>query len=89
MKTGLENSTDDAIIKLIGNLKSGVLNVINMGEDAYKSRGPKECPPIAALEVNFSLLECFEAEARKRGINYDEIEPDISVIQEAWLDATS
>ncbi|XAO35391.1 hypothetical protein SEA_FRANCOB_227 [Streptomyces phage Francob] len=80
MGTGLENTSDEVIIKLISNLKTGILNVAKMGDDAYKSRGPKECPPMAAVEVNLSIIGCFEPECDKRGINIDDIEPDISGI---------
>ena len=80
MGAGLENASDEVIIKLISNLKTGILNVAKMGPDAYKSRGPKECPPMAAVEVNLSIIGCFEPECEKRGINIDDIEPDISGI---------
>ena len=77
MSTGLENTSDEVIIKLISNLKTGILNVAKMGPDAYKSNGPKECPPMAAVEVNLSIIDSFRPECDRRGIDIDEVEPDI------------
>jgi hypothetical protein len=82
--TGLENTSDAVIIQLISNLKSGILKVAAMGDEAYKSRGPKENPPISAVEVNMSLIGAFEPECKKRGIDVDAIEPDIRGINIVW-----
>lgn len=89
MITGLESASDKTIINLIANLKSGILNVVAMGDKAYITKSVKECPPIAAFEVNMSLLEPFKAEALRRGLNYDEIGPDVSEYEQYWLDITT
>lgn len=87
MRTGLENASDSTIVTIVGNLKSGVLEVVNMGPKALVSDNPKECPPAAAFETNLMILQAFQAECLRRGINYDKIRPDIREIEDMWLNA--
>lgn len=87
MRTGLEHTNEETLIKIVGNLKSGVLAVVNMGPDALVSTNPKECPPAAAFETNLMILQAFEAECLRRGIDYDGIAPDIREIEDMWLEA--
>lgn len=89
MSTGLEGTDVEVIVQLIGNLKTGIVRLMAMGDEKYIAKSHKECPPIAAFEVNMSLLECFKAEAYKLGINPDEIGPDISQYEDYWLKITS
>lgn len=87
MRTGLENKSDAVIIHIVGNLKSGVLEVVNMGSKALTSDKPKECPPAAAFETNLMILQSFQAECLRRGLDYDNIQPDIREIEDMWLEA--
>lgn len=89
MITGLEQKSDESIEVCIRNLKAGVLKVVDMGDDAFSvPEGSKESPPVAAFQLNMSLLETFQAEAFRRGMDYDAIGPDIREIEEMWLEAT-
>lgn len=87
MRSGLENTTESALIKIIGNLKSGVFSVVNMGPAALVSDNPKECPPVAAFETNLTILQAFKRECLRRGMDYDAIAPDIREIERMWLNA--
>lgn len=89
MKTGLEHISNDAVATFIRNLKAGVLEVVNMGDKAFVSDpNKKECPPVAAFQLNLALLEMFQAEALRRGMDYDSIGPDIRKIEEMWIATT-
>lgn len=86
MKTGLEDTSEEALHILVHNLKVGILKVVDLGPAALISDNPKECPPAAAFETNMMILQCFEAECLRRGTDFDAIEPDIREIQDAWLE---
>ncbi|QQO39875.1 hypothetical protein SEA_BELFORT_222 [Streptomyces phage Belfort] len=87
MRTGLENTKQETLEILITNLKSGVLKVIDMGPAALVSDNPKECPPAAAFETNMMILQAFEAECLRRGIDFDSIGPNIREVEDRWLEA--
>lgn len=86
MASGLENNSDKTIETIIRNLKSGVMKVLNMSpEEIHKVEG-KNAPPAQAVQLNFILLEMFQAEALRRGMDYDSIGPDIREVEDAWLE---
>mgnify|MGYP001571218680 CR=1 FL=1 len=87
MKTGLEDTSEEALHILVHNLKVGILKVVDLGPAALVSDNPKECPPAAAFETNMAILMCFEAECHRRGTDFDAIQPDIREIQDMWLEA--
>ncbi len=87
MRTGLEDTSEEALVILVHNLKVGILKVVDLGPNALVSDNPKECPPAAAFETNMAILQAFEAECHRRGTDFDAIEPNIREIQDMWLDA--
>ncbi len=89
MRTGLESQSDETLARLITNLKNGALEVVNMGDEAFVTDpNKKECPPVAAFQLNMGLLETFQAEALRRGMDYDSIGPNIREIEEMWIAST-
>lgn len=87
MRTGHEDLSEEMIRILVHNLKVGVLKVVDLGPNALISNNPKECPPVAAFETNMAILQSFEAECLKRGIDFDAIQPNIRQIEDMWLEA--
>ena len=88
MRSGLEHVSDKAIETFVTNLKSGVLEVVDMGPKALVGNpDKKECPPCAAFETNLGMLQAFQAECLRRGLDYDTIGPDIREIEDMWLQA--
>lgn len=86
MATGLENNKDSTIETIIRNLKAGVVSVLNMTpEEIHKQEG-KNVPPSQAVHLNFILLEMFQAEALRRGMDYDSIGPNLREVEDAWLE---
>lgn len=71
MRNALEDKSDDVLRTLVGNLKRGALNVVNMGDRALVSDNPKECPPAAGFWLNMVMITMFEKEFLRRGLNFD------------------
>ncbi len=86
MKTGLEDKSIETLKFCIRNLKSGILVVAGMTEEQRNFINGHDVPPIEAVQINHMLLETFYAEAFRRGIDPDEIGPDVSELHQAWLD---
>lgn len=71
MGTGFENTSEETMKILIGNLILGAHKVIDMGPEGLVSHSSKECPPAAAFQLNLAILSIFETEFLRRGLDFD------------------
>ncbi|QNN99291.1 hypothetical protein SEA_FAUST_219 [Streptomyces phage Faust] len=72
MATGFENSSEDTMRVLIGNLKSGTFLAIEKVDSA-------------AFELDMTLLSIFEAEYIRRGLDFDSLIGDkLRGIMDNW-----
>jgi hypothetical protein len=86
LHTGLEKKSNESIAFCIRNLKQGIVNVSEMTYEKMVYCNGHDVPPIEAVNLNHLFLDIFEAEAFKRGMNPDEIGPDIGDLHQVWLD---
>lgn len=85
MPSGLEQTDDVALVKVIGNIKTGIFNVFQMPEEElYKTNG-HDCPPGEWAVTCLMILQGFRREAEKRGLDYDNIPPVITEYEDEWL----
>lgn len=87
MHTGFEETPQKTLEALVNNLKSGAMQVVDMGEAAHIARNSKECPPVAAFQLNMTLLSMFEAEFLRRGLDFDAfVGPQFRQVIDMWLE---
>jgi hypothetical protein len=67
--TGFEKIDNPSLALIVMQVKQGMLDVINMGDEALVSPGEKECPPAAGFWIKFGLLGQLEKEIARRGFN--------------------
>lgn len=85
MKNYLEDKTDDVLRTLVGNLKRGAFEIIEMGDAALVSRSSKECPPAAAFWLNLLMATMFEREFLRRGLDFDGfVGEEFRAIMDMW-----
>jgi hypothetical protein len=87
MNTGLEKYSDSVIKTIIRNLKSGIIHAVTMSEEEFHATDGHAAPPAQAVQLNFMMLEIFQAEAFSRTMDYYSIGPDTREIEDKWLEA--
>lgn len=84
--TGLEDTTEETLIILTGNLKSGVHRVFQMSQEEMTRGNGHDVPPLEWAKTLLSILQGFKAEVLIRGLDYNSIQPDISQYEDVWLE---
>lgn len=83
--SGLENSSDETLIKITGDIKSGIHRVFQMPEEELNKGNGHDVPPGQWAITCIMILQAFRVEIERRGIDYKSIEPDISQYEDVWL----
>lgn len=84
--TGLENTTDYALITIAGNIKSGIHRVFQMSEEEMHKSNGHDVPPLEWAKTVMMILQPFRREIESRGLDYNNIQPDISQYENVWLE---
>lgn len=84
--TGHEDITDETLIILTGNIKSGVHRVFQMSQEEMTKSNGHDVPPLEWAKTLLSILQGFKAEVLNRGLDYKNIQPDISQYEDVWLE---
>jgi hypothetical protein len=86
MGNGLENTPDETITKIAGNIKSGIHRVFQMSPEEQTRGNGHDVPPLEWAKTVMMILQPFREEIERRGLNYKNIQPDISQYEDVWAE---